>query len=365
MNKKIIMLLTFLLVFILITPLNEIYASSKKVVVTTKILSYKGQEYLQLVGGNKTATNKINKVLKQHAVQTAIWSSENKKDNNGYNSTSPSVKYNKNEIISVVYADVVNVGGSSKIRSYTAYNFDLKTGNSIKLNSIIKTQNQKDNLSEAVKSSLLEKYKEGISIEQSVIDNIPLDDAIFYYYDGGIIIRFNRYIVSMTEDFIDIKVPLTTINKSNNVVKLTGPLKLTLNDATKSELEKGKIPGFGGISFGMSQKQISDILNKKPVSSYVIYGGKFWGFEGYDYVGFNFNEYASEDKLSYVQIAKSGFDFKSFEEVKKILGKPTKEYFDDNVSMEYLVEYKFGKISVEFSSVSSSADINLINVYQN
>lgn len=234
MNKKIVMLLTFFLVFILIAPLNEINASNKKVVVTTKTLNYKGQQYIQLVGGNKTATDKINKVLKQHAVQTATWSTENKKKNGGYNLTRTSVKYNKNEIISIVYTDIGNVGGYFDMTSYTAYNFDLKTGNQIKLEDIVKSKDQTDNLVQAIKETLLEKVRKGISIEDSFLNNITLKNSYFYYYTDGVVIGFDRYIVSMT-DSIEIKVPFSAINKRRSQSIAASPLVFTLNEKSKSD----------------------------------------------------------------------------------------------------------------------------------
>jgi hypothetical protein len=350
------------LVLVLVSPINESNAASTKVTVKTKVLTYKGQNYIQANGGNKAATDNINKILKQHAVQTDTWSEENKKQNNGFNSTTPSVKYNNNEILSVVYTDIVNVGGLTNVTGFTAYNFNIKTGKIINLKEIISTKNQSKNLIDALTTALEEKSRKGVSIEKESINNVPLEKSIFYYYDTGIVIHFDRYVVSMT-DAVDIKVPFAVINKTAlNGVVINKPLIFNLNKDTKTNLENGKIPGFSGISFGMSKKQVSDIFGKKPLDSYFYYGGEFWRYEIMPRAGFNFDNNDNTDSLRYVLIGKEYFTFKTFADVKKVLGDAKETY--DEYEEEYILRYKFGKTTVDFTSVTSEGIVLSITLYQ-
>lgn len=362
MIRKINCFIMLVLVLVLVSPINETNAASTKVTVKTKVLNYKGQDYIQVAGGNKAATESINKILKQHAVQTATWSEENKKQNNGFNSTTPSVKYNSNEILSVVYTDIVNIGGLTNVTAYTMYNFNIKTGKTINLKEIISTENKSKNLIDFLSTTLEEKSRKGVSIEKDSINNVPLEKATFYYYDGGIVIHFDRYIVSMTNT-VDIKVPFSVINKAaTNSVILTKPLMFKLDKDTKSNLENGKIPGFSGISFGMSKKQVSDIFGKKPLDSYFYYGGEFWRYEIMPYAGFNFDNNDNTDSLRYVLIGKDYFTFKTFADVKKVLGDEKVIY--DEYEEEYTLRYKFGKTTAEFTSLTAEGNVLKITLYQ-
>lgn len=216
--KKISLLLVLSFFIYLVLPLNYSEAATT---VKTKVHTYKGQQYVQITGGNKAATNKINKALKVHAVNAAKWDRENKLDDKNYwYKTVASTKYSKNERLSVVYTDALYNGGIHENYGTTIYNFDLKTGSRITLNDVANTESKIYNLVEAIAANLQAKYNKGEPIFKESIYNFPIGpDSAFYYYDSGIVIRFDPYAVApFSEGVIDVKVPYTTINKANNYI---------------------------------------------------------------------------------------------------------------------------------------------------
>ncbi|WP_336765704.1 hypothetical protein [Paenibacillus sp. USHLN196] len=365
MKRKITWFILFVVIFVLFSPVNEVNGATKKVTVTTKVETYKGQEYIKVNGGNKTATTKINKKLKNEAVQSAQANSEYKKDNNGYNYIYQNTLFNKNELLSVSMETVVNVGGPGSIHIYSVYNFNLKTGDIIQLKDLTPTQNQLNNLNEAVVSGLLEKKSKGISIPEDNIKNPSYDDASFYYYNSGIVIRFNPQKLFSTS-YIDIKVPFKTINKSKPENAITEPLKFVLNESTKSDLKIGKITGFAGLNLGMTKKQVSDTLGMQPNDSFYDLGGEFWTYKIAKNAGFNFDDGSgtSKDMLRYVIIGAGSLTFSTFAEVHKSLGKPVKSYYDDILLDLYVEQYKFGENSIDIFADTSKSKISYVQIYR-
>lgn len=218
MRKSLILVsLISILIASLCIPLNSVEAATK---VKTTVHNYKGQQYIQLSGGNKTITAKINKTLKNHAVIAAKWDSENKKDSKDYyHKTTVKTMYNDNGKISIVHIDSSYTGGVHGLYFSTTYNYDLNTGKRIKLGDVVNTEDKVYNLFIAVSNDLLAKSKKGRAIFEENIYDIPLDaNSKFYFYKNGIVIRFDPYDVAPFSDgFVDVFVNNLTLNKPVNI----------------------------------------------------------------------------------------------------------------------------------------------------
>ncbi|WP_046214398.1 DUF3298 and DUF4163 domain-containing protein [Paenibacillus wulumuqiensis] len=186
--------------------------------VTTKVMVYKGQQYIQLAGGDRVVINKLNKLFKEHAVKAASSNRKLKKENASYSyTTQASTKYNKANKISVMYTDYVYTGGAHGMYGIVMYNYDLKTGKSYELKDYIQNQTQKNNLKNAISASLQAKYDAGENVFEDRIYDFPLEvNTDFYYYQKGIVVVFYPYEVApYAEGIVSIKVPFDTINKTN------------------------------------------------------------------------------------------------------------------------------------------------------
>ncbi|MNW37477.1 hypothetical protein D3C74_145220 [compost metagenome] len=78
MKGRMVVGVVFIFLFVLLFPNHSIHAASSAS-IKTKIYTYKGQQYVQIVGGNKKVSDKINKTLKLHAVAAAKGNAELKK----------------------------------------------------------------------------------------------------------------------------------------------------------------------------------------------------------------------------------------------------------------------------------------------
>lgn len=213
--KALLCIMITLLVVISTVTIHPVDAANT-ITVKTKVYKYKGQPYLQLIGGNKEITATINKTLKIHAVHAAKYDTENKKTDQSYfYLTDVSVKYNHNEKISIIYSDYLYTGGAHGMPASINYNFDLRIGKLLHLNSIITNKKQMNNLKTSLSQSLQAKYDAGENVFQEAISDFNIDNkTTFYFYNKGIVIRFEPYEVApYSEGTIDIKVPYTTINK--------------------------------------------------------------------------------------------------------------------------------------------------------
>lgn len=215
---KVKALLCIMITLLVVIPTVTIHPvdAANTITVKTKVYKYKGQPYVQLIGGNKEITATINKTLKIHAVHAAKYDTENKKTDQSYfYLTDVSVKYNRDEKISIIYSDYLYTGGAHGMPASINYNFDLRTGKLLHLNSIITNKKQMNNLKTSLSQSLQAKYDAGENVFQEAISDFNIDNkTTFYFYNKGIVIRFEPYEVApYSEGTIDIKVPYTTINK--------------------------------------------------------------------------------------------------------------------------------------------------------
>ncbi|MFG1734100.1 RsiV family protein [Paenibacillus sp. 843] len=216
--------------------------------VKTSIHYYHGQQYMQISGENKKVVSKINKILKAHAIISATWNMEYKKSSeNASFRSKASTKFNKSGKLSIVYNDRLTQEGNQLTFS-TTYNFDLETGERLWLDDVIETESKMLNLVEAVKAQLVERESKGDPIFTDMIHfYLTQSNPSFYYYDHGIVIRFDPdEVAPLSEGYVDVKVAYTTINKKRN--DLTSPTpSIPGNDyVTKSHIENE----FTGYDYG-------------------------------------------------------------------------------------------------------------------
>lgn len=223
--RKLFSLVLIALIFTFTCSQSIVDAATSSVTGKTSVYNYKGQQYIQLSGGNKTINTKINKTLKNHAVTAAKWNSEAKKDNKDYyHKTTVRTMYNDEGKLSIVHIDSSYTGGVHGLYYSTTYNFNLNTGSRIKLGDVVNTEDKVYNLFIAVSNDLLAKSQKGRAIFEENIYDIPLNvSSNFYFYKNGIVIRFDPYEVGpFSEGFVDVFVNNQTLNKPvENVIPET------------------------------------------------------------------------------------------------------------------------------------------------
>ena len=251
MKMKFLRYFVILLSIAILLPTYDAGAAST-ISVKTKVLSYKGQKYVQLTGGNKKITNNINKLLKTHAVSAAKLDTDLKKQSrSNFYTTIPTTKYNKNEKLSVVYTDSAFTGGVHEMYSTFTYNFDLRSGKLITLGDIAKSPSQISNMVVSISIGLNNLKNSGIGIYDESVLSYPIGpDSSFYFYDNGIIIRFSPYEVApFSEGFIDVKISYSTLNANSNTSSTNTP-NIPPTASTTSYVESQIDDDFEGYEEG-------------------------------------------------------------------------------------------------------------------
>jgi len=354
LNKTFAMLISFLLMSLFIIPISDANAAGSST-VTTKIYSYKGQKYVQIIGGEQKVIDKINKTLKIHAVNAAMQNTYLKKQQDYfYWNTTAQTKYNQNNLLSIVYTDYYFRGGAHGYEEVTTYNYDLTTGKRLFLNQVVQTNIQAVNLAEGIELGL----KSNEDVFPDSFYNFPLSNtSSFYYQNTGIVLVFNPYEVGpYAAGFIEVKVPFSKIQS-----ELSRPF-LDLNKNSIQELKSGRIPGFENISFGQTKAEVSKALKSSNSEPYYEpeMGGLFWIFEGVEYASFNFGE-GDTDHLDHIYLSWKTLPMKTFSDIEKILGKGQKGENPD-IQGEYLLSYRFGDTRVHFASNSTEGIIHGITI---
>lgn len=355
MKGKSIVGIVVILLFVLLIPNPSIHAASSAP-IKTKVYTYKGQQYVQIVGGDKKISEKINKILKLHAVAAAKGNAEVKKmQKNYYLNSTAKTKYTSAQKLSVIYEDSLYSGGAHSNEVATTYNFDLKTGKQLFLNNIAETDQQKYNLFDSIEAGL----KVNKKAFPDVFQNFPLmNKSSFYFYNDGIVVVFDPYEVGpYASGLIEVKVPFKKISDASDE-----PI-FKLNKATLDTLSQGIIPGFNGVRFGQTKAEVTRVLNTTTKESYYESGGLFWILKGLSYAAFNFDDESNLDQLRDIYLGAKAFPMKTFKDVEQILGK-TKRYESSDYEGDTLISYKIGGVFIEFTSDSydETESINAIMI---
>ena len=119
------------------------------------------------------------------------------------------VKYNKNNILSILIYDYMYAGGAHGNAVVAAYNFDLVTGKQIMLSSVAKSSNftkmeryaRVDLLNQDAKGELMLFHE---FLHEFKIDN----ERPFYFYDNGVVVKFYQYeVAAYAAGMPEVKIP--------------------------------------------------------------------------------------------------------------------------------------------------------------
>ncbi|WP_145407860.1 DUF3298 and DUF4163 domain-containing protein [Paenibacillus xylanexedens] len=351
MKRSTCISIILILLILLLVPDASTHAASG-VSIKTKLYTYKGQQYVQVVGGDKKVVEKINKTLKLHAVSAAKENTELKKLQKHYFLNSiAKTKFISNQKLSIVYEDSRYSGEVHSNEIATTYNFDLKTGKRLFLNSVAQTDQQKYNLFDGIEAKL----KLNKKAYSDVFQNFPLmNRSSFYFYNEGIVIVFNPYEVGpYVAGFIEVKIPFTKINAKTDMVMFN------LNKSTLDLMAEGVLPGFKGVRLGQSKAEVTQILRSSTDESYYESGGLFWILKGIDHASFNFDDEGGLDHLRDVYLSSKAFPMRTFKDVEQILGK-TERYESSDYLGQTMISYRLGQVTLVFTSDTSDEDVSEI-----
>lgn len=106
-----------------------------------------------------------------------------------------SVKYNKNSVVSIFIQDYLYTGGAHGMGWITTYNFNLNTGNEIKLTNILNTKSKITKVQKYAHNYIMK--RPDIFFEDIVLRDVTIDNNRPFYYTGnGIAIVFQEYEVA-------------------------------------------------------------------------------------------------------------------------------------------------------------------------
>ncbi|MFI2856847.1 DUF3298 domain-containing protein [Paenibacillus sp. JSM ZJ436] len=281
MKKLVSLTLLFCLMLSISLPSWTAEAATK---VKTSVHTYKGQQYVQVSGIDAKIAERINKALKVHAVIAAKHDREQKSESKSYwFQTMASTKYNNNGLISVVYTNDVNTGGVHSLYFSTTYNFDISTGNRIMLNNVAGSDQRIYNLHGGISHALSAMYHKGRNIFEESIDEYPLsNDTSFYFYNEGIVIRFNPYDVGpFSEGFVDVKIPTAVLDTPNQYSTHASPGQNVIESKIDDDFEGYDEDNLYVLSNGQIWKQVEykydyhysyrpDVIIYKDGSSYYM-----------------------------------------------------------------------------------------------
>jgi len=210
--------------------------------VKTAVHTYKGQPYVQINGGDAAVTEKVNQILKDHAISVAKANKAWKNYDAEYYTSSVKTLYNNNKVVSVGYVDGLKYNYENKGTYFSViYNFDLTTGQRIMIRDIVDSKDKEMNLEYAISRNLQLKYSKGIKIyEKSVYDIRLTDSTPFYFYEKGIVIRFYpSEVAEYSVGFIDIKIPYSDLNEkgTHKLISYLDYLRNHVTDYIDSEID--------------------------------------------------------------------------------------------------------------------------------
>lgn len=196
-------------------PAPSEYAANAPEVIVNK---YQGVlNYPQVINlKNKSAQDKINAMLKKH-IQTSYNGYLNNKaeeqkqrqdyfNKNGHEvpkeeefmytydyQVSYEVKFNENNLISIVMNDYMYTGGAHGTTIVTSYNFNILTGQQLFVGDIAKNQT---NLNKIKQYAINELSKRNYGLNEE-LKNIEINNSRpFYFIQNGIILMFQEYEVA-------------------------------------------------------------------------------------------------------------------------------------------------------------------------
>ncbi|MFO1444369.1 DUF3298 and DUF4163 domain-containing protein [Bacillus sp. Bva_UNVM-123] len=184
-------------------------AKSKLQTLGVKIVDSKYKDtfnYPQVEGLiNNTAQKKINEVLQKHIASSYTNALELKKleaehgapQNQYTHEVKYEIKYNQNNLLSILFFDYEYTGGAHGMTAATSYNFDANTGNEISLTKVVENNNAVTKVKKFAKIDLLNQgNKLGMTYVSDPASITINDNRPFYFYDKGIVLKFQQYEVA-------------------------------------------------------------------------------------------------------------------------------------------------------------------------
>ena len=119
------------------------------------------------------------------------------------------VKYNENNLLSILIYDYMYTGGAHGMSTVEAYNFDVLTGSQISLTSLAKSSTSLTKIKNYAKTDLLNQNKKWGMIFTDTLPSIAIDNnRPYYFYDNGIVVKFFEYeVAAYAAGMPEVKVP--------------------------------------------------------------------------------------------------------------------------------------------------------------
>jgi hypothetical protein len=119
------------------------------------------------------------------------------------------VKYNENNLLSILIYDYTYTGGVHGMSTVTAYNFNALTGQRLYLSDVAKSQSALNKIKKYVITDLTNRANRGEAIFKEQLSYVEINSKRpFYFSPNGIIIKFYQYEVApYAAGMPEVKVP--------------------------------------------------------------------------------------------------------------------------------------------------------------
>lgn len=198
-------------------------AEAKEKPVTIKIQKLADDIYYPVIAAgidNTRIKNELNRTFFLHAKEIRSHDIEEKKQYERdkllgthagpyFVHTQPSVRYNKNGLLSVSFLDSSYTGGAHGLAYEEVYNYDLKSGRRFRLNEIITTKMQLKKVNQYVKKQMeIMNKTQHFDFFTEDFNGIDPAQEQFYFDDHEIVLVFQEYeYAPYSNGIIHIKMP--------------------------------------------------------------------------------------------------------------------------------------------------------------
>ncbi|UQD53515.1 DUF3298/DUF4163 domain-containing protein [Bacillus methanolicus] len=183
-------------------------------------------DYPQVTGLiSKSAQDKINETIKKHIRASynasvelekqeqedrqSSWAKDFEDMLNYEYEVSYEIKYNENNLLSILIYDYMYTGGVHGMETVTSYNFNVLTGQQLKLGDVAKSQTALNKIKKYAIKDLTNRANRGEMIFPEELNNMKIDNKRpFYFTSNGIVIKFFEYeVAAYAAGMPEVKVP--------------------------------------------------------------------------------------------------------------------------------------------------------------
>lgn len=124
-------------------------------------------------------------------------------------SMSYEIKYNENNLLSILIYDYSYTGGVHGLTSVTSYNFNVLTGQQLKLGNVAKSQTALNKIKKYAITDLTNRANRGEMIFKEYLHDMKINnERPFYFTSNGIVIKFFEYeVAAYAAGMPEVKVP--------------------------------------------------------------------------------------------------------------------------------------------------------------